>query len=100
MRIPPELLRAAHQSHRDNMPWSDFFSQHAEAIRKVEPFDRVRYHRLVGQLMHHVLTGEVSGQYPAGDDDAAEPWLADDQPTISDTETHARFDAARAGLGR
>ena len=100
MRIPAKLLRAAHEAHRAGSEWSEFQREHAEAIRRAEPFDRLRYHRLSGALLHVVCCGELSGQFAAGDPDAiSEPWEADnerEQP--ADVGTSARFSPRAAGL--
>jgi hypothetical protein len=76
----------------------------ADQVRQAEPINRERYHRLVGRLMHLLLTGDGDGQHPAGD---PEPWVVDDATeiisttsTTSDTITAARIDWTAAGLAQ
>ncbi len=101
MRIPSELKKAALQAFRNEVSWSDFLRANAEAIRRAEPFNVLRYRRLTGRLLHLVMSGEKSGQFAISDPDAAleEPWLTDDHADKpDDTTTRAKFNPARAGF--
>lgn len=84
------LERAAIDAHRAGIGWSAFWDRHGEAIRQVVPYDRRRRRRLVNRLLHLLVSGDPSGQKPAGD---TMPWERDNQPeppSPHDTETQAR----------
>jgi hypothetical protein len=84
------LERSALDFHRRGLGWSDFWAKHGEQVRQAEPWNRERYRRLYLRLMHLVVSGDTSGQFPPGDD--SEPWLADDEASKPpDTITHARL---------
>jgi hypothetical protein len=78
------------EAHHRGETWAAFWQQHADTIRKAEPWNRQRFKRLVDRLLHLLTTGEPSGQEPPA---IAEPWERDDaqaQAPISDTTTAAR----------
>ena len=101
MNAIKQLERRATKAHRDGVGWVTFWPTIADAVRAAAPFDRLAYQRLRGRLLHLLLTGETSGMYAIGDDDAT-PWLDDDSATVrrpvDDTTTRARFSPVCAGL--
>ncbi|KKL99557.1 hypothetical protein LCGC14_1813220, partial [marine sediment metagenome] len=101
MRKIDKLRRAAIAAHTAGIGWPQFFRENYQAINNAEPYDVRRYRRLGSHLMHLCMTGDPSGEYGIGDDDALEPWTLDDEPEKpADVGAVARFDVARAGLGQ
>jgi len=100
MKLPRELRRAAIAAFEAGQPWTSFMQEHGEEMRRAEPYDQHRYHRLRARLLHIVVSGTESGQFGVGDDDAIEPWERDDaaQTKPDDSHTSARFSPAAAGL--
>jgi hypothetical protein len=93
-----QLEHAAIDAHRRGIGWSDFWTEHADAIRAAEPYNASRYRRLVAKLLHLVASGDESGMEPAG-----APWLLDDVPEHSkpaDIGTSARIDWTATGIWR
>jgi hypothetical protein len=72
-----DLERSALDAHRNGQGWSEFWQQHADAIRKAEPWNRQRLRRLVDRLLALVTSGDCAGMIAVGDTDA-EPWEVDD----------------------
>ena len=83
------IERAAIQAHQTGQTWQTFHRKHSSDINRAEPVDHRAYHRLVCHLLALVVSGDTDGQQPVDNDDAM-PWLSDDQPSPSDTETEAR----------
>jgi len=75
MNTQKTLERAAIDAHARGLSWSQFWTEHAEAVRGAEPVNVRRYHRLVAHLLHLLTTGDASGEQAIG-----EPWLLDDAP--------------------
>jgi hypothetical protein len=104
MTTTQELERAAVDAHRRGLPWSQFWPTVAADVIRVEPYDRNRYHKLVGRLVALVAAGDVDGAEPADDGwPRPMPWELDDAPApalvVSDSETRARVDWSAVGLG-
>ena len=98
MRIPSKLKRAALAAFRAGGDWSGFIAQYGDEVRTAEPYDQTNYHAMRGRLLHLIVSGEASGQFPPNDPDGLDPWERDDAPSPHDTETQARFDPAAAGV--
>ncbi|MCE5267220.1 MAG: hypothetical protein LLG00_04985 [Planctomycetaceae bacterium] len=82
------LQRAAIAAHRAGIGWNDFWQRRGEQVRKAEPYDVKRYHRLVNRLLSLVASGDTANVEPL---DA--PWLDDDLPepvSPHDTKTQAK----------
>ncbi|MGA2069371.1 MAG: hypothetical protein ABSG86_30755 [Thermoguttaceae bacterium] len=89
MTMNRALEAAAQAAHAAGKTWAEFWQQHGADVAVAEPWDRRRYHRLVGRLLALVVSGDTDGQEPVGD---TMPWEADDcaSPTLSDRQTRAR----------
>jgi len=88
MHIPNDLRRAAAEAFTLGIPWPEWFAEHREEIRKAEPYDARRFHRLVELVRQVVLTGSSAGQFAVGDPDASCEWFADgagEQMSLFDT---------------
>jgi hypothetical protein len=68
------LERAAIKAHRRGIGWNDFWHRHADQVRQAEPFNVAAYHRLMRRLLSLVVSGDLDGQQPVGDD---MPWERD-----------------------
>ena len=84
------LERDAIDAHAAGLSWSQFWQAHAEAIRALEPWDRLAYRRLVRKLLALVSAGDTDGMDPVGDG-LDMPWEADDSPKPDDVGTVARL---------
>jgi hypothetical protein len=91
MNAIKELELLAVDAHRRGIGWNQFYSEHAAAMKKDQPYDAGRYHRLYQRLMALVCSGDDAGQYPI--DVGMAQWDRDDaRPGPHDTITQARFD--------
>lgn len=79
------LERLAVEAYERGETWNQFFETHGDAIRKAEPFNRHRYHRLTFKLMAIVTGGNLDGYEPIGMRDPA-PWELDDQNALGPSE--------------
>jgi hypothetical protein len=86
MNTTKQLERQALDAHRRGVGWTDFWQQHGEEVRAVEPYDRGRFYRLLTRLLGLLTSGDCDGQEPVD----PEPWLGDDQPEPNDAGTQAR----------
>ncbi|MGW8256003.1 MAG: hypothetical protein ACWGMZ_00805 [Thermoguttaceae bacterium] len=86
-----ELEHKAVEAHRQNMGWLEFWPTVAEDAKRIEPYSREKYRRLVQRLLHLLTTGEPGGEEPPR---IAEPWERDDAEASkpADVGTQARFD--------
>jgi hypothetical protein len=85
------LERLALDAHRDGWTWHQFWREHGEAMRKAEPVNRARYHKMTDRLLCLLVSGDVDGHEPIGPD-AEPPWEHDDAlGEVSDTHTAARL---------
>ncbi|MGA2063171.1 MAG: hypothetical protein ABSG67_22085 [Thermoguttaceae bacterium] len=93
-----DLERRAVDAHARGERWETFWQRHADAIRNAEPFNRDRYRRLIGRLLHLLTTGEPGGQEPPS---IMEPWEQDDNEVNkpADVGTQARVDWATLNAG-
>jgi len=64
------LERAAINAHRQGTTWRAFWREHVEDIRRAEPYDSQKYHRLVKRLLALVTSGDTDGMHPVG----TPPW--------------------------
>jgi hypothetical protein len=79
-----ELL--ALDCHHVGSTWDSFWLEHGERVRKVEPYDRARYRRLVRRLMALVVSGDTDGHEPISAGllwGTAMPWETDDYAEAS-----------------
>lgn len=75
--LKKKLERLAIEAHTRGEVWNDFWSDHGDAIREAEPFDRQRYRRLLMKLTALVAGGDLDGCMPISTGDSA-PWELDD----------------------
>jgi len=93
MQIPNNLRQLAATAFTEATTWPAFLAEHADTIRRCEPYDRGRYHRLVELVRSVVVSGTTSGLFACGDDDAGCEWFADDEPAAVQT---SMFDTSEA----
>ena len=58
------LEERAIDAHCQGIGWSEFWQEHAYAIRAAEPYDRSKFRRLVNRLLSLVTAGNLDGQQP------------------------------------
>jgi len=78
MRIPNDLRQLASEAFTTDQPWAEFIGEHRDAIRRAEPYNASRFHRLAELVRSVVVSGSTSGLFAVGDDDAACEWFGDD----------------------
>ena len=61
-----DLEQRAFQAHKVSMRWADFWPQVAEAVKAMQPYDRVKFGRLYQHLLPPLVTGDTAGQEPIG----------------------------------
>jgi len=71
------LEQAALAAHRSGQRWADFWPTVAFDVRRAEPINVQRYHRLVRRLLALVTAGDVDGLTAIGDAEPT-PWEVDD----------------------
>jgi len=54
-----ELLAA--DCHRVGSTWAEFWREHGDRVRRAEPYDARRFHRLVRRLLALVASGDTDG---------------------------------------
>jgi hypothetical protein len=80
-----QLERLALSAHRRGQSWSEFWRDHAAAVRQAEPWDNRARHRLIRRLSYLVTCGDTAGMMPLtnGWSEPA-PWELDDSgPPVS-----------------
>ncbi|MCX7428833.1 MAG: hypothetical protein NTW96_24805 [Planctomycetia bacterium] len=88
--IVKRLEHAALDAHAAGWTWLQFWQEHGEKMRKAEPINARRYHRLADHLLALVVSGNADGHVPIDDD--VMPWEADDALVeVSDTHTEAKL---------
>jgi hypothetical protein len=61
------LEAAALDAYAAGKTWAEFWQPHGADVAAAEPWDRRRYHRLVGRLLALVVAGNSDGAEPPGD---------------------------------
>ena len=59
-----QLEHAALAAHAAGTAWGDYWQEHQDAIREVQPHDRLAYRRLVRRLLALLVSGDVDGMEP------------------------------------
>lgn len=81
-----DLERAALAAHRLGVDWATFWADHAEQARQAEPYNCRRFHRLMRQLLTLLVSGDMDGHQPVGND--LEPWGHDDADDQTKPKRH------------
>jgi hypothetical protein len=68
-----DLKRLALAAHVGGERWAAFWPSVAADVRRMAPYDRRAYRRLVERLLNLVVSGSMDGLEPPG----SEPWEAD-----------------------
>ncbi len=93
--MPQTLEHRAIEAHHAGVAWHEYWESHVDLIRESEPDDEQAFDRLVKRLMHLLITGDESGQFPPADPDEIKSWNRDgaaEQP--NETTTRARLQTA------
>jgi hypothetical protein len=69
-QIIRRLEGEALQPHADGVPWRDFYRRHVGELTAVIRADPGGWSQLRDRLLALLVSGETSGQYPAGDTEA------------------------------
>jgi hypothetical protein len=86
-----QLEQAALDGHRAGQSWQAYFAAHTGAITAIIGSDSGEWGSLRDRLLALLVSGEISGQHPAGDSlDQDEARIPVVRP-ISDTKTAARL---------
>jgi len=88
MKLSGELRREALRAHERNQSFESWWPAVAAGVASEAQGDCHRFTQLVEILRHVTITGEESGLYAVGDDDALET-VEDEQ--VDDVPTEARL---------
>jgi hypothetical protein len=87
-----KLEKAAIQAHEQGTTWAAYWEQYGNDARRLEPYSRKRFRKLVDRLLCLLTSGDDCGTRTL--DDSA-PWERDDvSAPPADVGTQARFDWA------